>query len=900
MANHCYMSLSGVGKWDSALKQTLAQWTPYRRYIATAINAAEQRSPILAWRLPSIEELDAIKQRTSKRPAFQNKSKRRRDRIEYSENHIDEWIILEPRPGFEEEPDSTYDAFLDAREIHEREPQRRQRELIWDKRNKIAVLDRIHEQQALQVERLPRALENGDAPAQALIYLKANTWPLVCQKNALEHLENCPSPRLGALVRLASTRADWESAIPRELAEDQWFFLRPKEDGTLRDGTVEQRIFVKRALATPDYAVLEGPPGSGKTTAICELILQLTREGKRVLLVASTHVAVDNVLESLIEWQDKADQKWVMPLRIGDEDNIASTAVRPWALNRLVRTCKAEILDFLDEPGAGTHIGVNSRALLGQALRGEKESALANMMLESSNLVCSTTIGILQHPSLKQKLGLEPFDYLILDEASKTTFSEFLVPALYARRWVVVGDRRQLSPFVDETDLAVNVRNLVSQNVANAVIHGFRSSALVSKKTSSTLMLLESPEQRQLMVEEANARGVPAVDLDTHDLSLPCFELAGAQLVCASGKTLQAWEHRLPGDLVPSNDALPMLPDWEAHRCSYLQLPEKSQQEALSWADEVAWRQIRAYELRQNPAEQQHLLGELDALLPKGTTAKLGTPNLGENLEQMRRVAMTSILEILQVGAGCLPDWDQQTVLTHGLPPQALEQRSVSLTFQHRMHPDISAFPRYQFYVEDNLLNDSSSLERDWNYKHYKRRAVWLDIAPRQQKKGGRAQGNRNPAEADQLINELNQFIHWAEHEPRTGKDAGKPWKVAALTFYKGQEHELRVRLQAMSKQRTNTRQFSLGNGRIEVSLCTVDRFQGHEADLVLLSFVKSGSAGFLNSPNRLNVALTRARYQLVLIGHRFWMNSQSCRSGLLRNLAASTHYAKNLGWDAP
>lgn len=899
MANHCYMSLSGIGKWDSALKQTLAQWTPYRRYIATAINAAEQRSPILAWRLPSAEEFDAIKQRTVKRPAFQNKSKRRRDRVEYSDTHIGEWIILEPRPGFEEEPDSTYDAFLDAREIHEREPQRRRRELIWDKRNKIAVLGRIHEQQALQVERLPRPLENGDEPAQALIYLKANTWPLVCQKNALEHLESYPSPRLGALVRLASTRADWESPIPRELAEGQWFFLRPKEDGTLRDGTAEQRIFVKRALATPDYAVLEGPPGSGKTTAICELILQLTREGKRVLLVASTHVAVDNVLESLIEWQDEADQKWVMPLRIGDEDNIASTAVRPWALNRLVRTCKGEILDFLDEPGAGSHRGVNSRVLLGQALRSEKESMLANMMLESSNLVCSTTIGILQHPSLKQKLGLEPFDYLILDEASKTTFSEFLVPALYARRWVVVGDRRQLSPFVDETDLAVNVRNLLPQDVANAAMYGFRASASISKKSGSALMLLESPEQRKLMVEEADARDVPAVDLDTHDLSLPCFELAGAHLVCASGKTLQAWEHRLPGDLVPSNDLLPPLPDWEAHRSSYSQVPEKSQ-EAFIWADEVAWRQIRAYELRQNPDEQQHLLDEIDALLPKGTTAQQGTPNLGENLKQMRRVAMTSILEILQVGAGCMPDWDQQTVLTHGLPSQALEQRSVSLTFQHRMHPEISAFPRDQFYAEDNLLNDSSSLERDWNYKHYKRRAVWLDIAPRQQKKGGRAQGNRNPAEADHLINELHQFIQWAEHEPRTGKDAGKPWKVAALTFYKGQEHELRVRLQAMSKQRANTRQFSLGKGRIEVSLCTVDRFQGHEADLVLLSFVKSGSAGFLNSPNRLNVALTRARYQVVLIGHRFWMNSKSCRSGLLRNLAASTRYAKNLGWDTP
>ena len=43
-----------------------------------------------------------------------------------------------------------------------------------------------------------------------------------------------------------------------------------------------------------------GPPGSGKTTAICELVLQLAKQGKRALLCASTHVAVDNVLERIL------------------------------------------------------------------------------------------------------------------------------------------------------------------------------------------------------------------------------------------------------------------------------------------------------------------------------------------------------------------------------------------------------------------------------------------------------------------------------------------------------------------------------------------------------------------------------------------------------------------------
>jgi superfamily I DNA and/or RNA helicase len=47
-----------------------------------------------------------------------------------------------------------------------------------------------------------------------------------------------------------------------------------------------------------------------------------------------------------------------------------------------------------------------------------------------------------------------------------------------------------------------------------------------------------------------------------------------------------------------------------------------------------------------------------------------------------------------------------------------------------------------------------------------------------------------------------------------------------------------------------------------------VDRFQGREADLVMLSMRNTRRVGFLDSPNRLNVGLTRARQQLVVFGN--------------------------------
>ncbi|GAB4413690.1 MAG: hypothetical protein OHK0039_20880 [Bacteroidia bacterium] len=51
-----------------------------------------------------------------------------------------------------------------------------------------------------------------------------------------------------------------------------------------------------------------------------------------------------------------------------------------------------------------------------------------------------------------------------------------------------------------------------------------------------------------------------------------------------------------------------------------------------------------------------------------------------------------------------------------------------------------------------------------------------------------------------------------------------------------------------------------------------MDQFQGQEADLVLLTFTKYTRGAHYHSPNRLNVALTRARHQLILFGNQQWM----------------------------
>ena len=55
-------------------------------------------------------------------------------------------------------------------------------------------------------------------------------------------------------------------------------------------------------------------------------------------------------------------------------------------------------------------------------------------------------------------------DVLIIDEASKTTFQQFIVPAGFAKKWVLVGDICQLSPFLEASELMTNLDQMKDEN----------------------------------------------------------------------------------------------------------------------------------------------------------------------------------------------------------------------------------------------------------------------------------------------------------------------------------------------------------------------------------------------------------------------------------------------------
>ena len=78
----------------------------------------------------------------------------------------------------------------------------------------------------------------------------------------------------------------------------------------------------------------------------------------------------------------------------------------------------------------------------------------------------------------------------------------------------------------------------------------------------------------------------------------------------------------------------------------------------------------------------------------------------------------------------------------------------------------------------------------------------------------------------------------------------------------------------------------------IELVVSSTDKYQGQEADIVLISLVKTRNHGFLDSWNRMNVAITRAKRKRIIFGK--YANFGKAEDSMLRDLAKS-HTGKAL-----
>ncbi|GAA6022794.1 hypothetical protein JCM11491_006408, partial [Sporobolomyces phaffii] len=202
-----------------------------------------------------------------------------------------------------------------------------------------------------------------------------------------------------------------------------------------------------------------------------------------------------------------------------------------------------------------------------------------------------------------------------------------------------------------------------------------------------------------------------------------------------------------------------------------------------------------------------------------------------------------------------------------------LGNRPIRLQVQYRMHPCLSEFPSNMFY-EGTLQNGVTAPERlrknvDFPWPQ-PTTPMYFHQNLGQEEISSSGTSFLNRTEASNVEKIVTRFF----------KSGVLPSQIGVITPYEGQRSYIVSYMQfngALKKELYK-----------EVEVASVDAFQGREKDYIIVSCVRSNEhqgIGFLNDPRRLNVALTRAKYGLVILGNPKVLSKHSLWHYLL------THY---------
>jgi superfamily I DNA and/or RNA helicase len=212
-----------------------------------------------------------------------------------------------------------------------------------------------------------------------------------------------------------------------------------------------QQEAVKRAIAADDVALVHGPPGTGKTTVLVEIIRQHVSRGERVLATAPSNIAVDNILEKLLE----------TGLRVVRLGHPARTLESLRHGNLAAQTEAEPLYEQVKELDALRERLIHRKSRMGRAQLGyderqAREREVGRLWREARDLefeiqrrlVASAHVVLGTHAGISKRFVKGDFDLVVLDEASQATEPLSWVPLCMAKKAVFAGDANQLPPTI--------------------------------------------------------------------------------------------------------------------------------------------------------------------------------------------------------------------------------------------------------------------------------------------------------------------------------------------------------------------------------------------------------------------------------------------------------------------
>ncbi|MEV6523120.1 AAA domain-containing protein [Longispora sp. NPDC051575] len=594
-------------------------------------------------------------------------------------------------------------------------------------------------------------------------------------------------------------------ALARILVDGAFAPLSPPDRRArpAEDLDTDQLEAFHRALSAPEILLVQGPPGTGKTRTIVELTRALVARGERVLVASHTHRAVDNVIERLPES--------VRVLRVGDESKL-SAQVRQYTIGALASRVQQQILDLT--VARAQHLAPWSSPIPAV------EAALARLTPP------------------------DPGRLALAEQAEQHARHAVDVRLAEVRRC----EERVLQATARKRGLLGFVFGLVADHRGAAVN---RARATAGSATAEHRAALDAVAALRTELDRCHEI---AVRLRARVASVT--RPPEVERTAASVAAFDAWIRRA----VPMFRArAELIGDWRA------QLAQPSDQlhpELVRYAEVVGSTCIGV-------GVGRNLLADLDfdvAIVDEAGQIPLAT-TLVPLVRARRAVLVGDHRQLPPLVDDDVRAWLRHTakgesgalvelLSTSGferLITTAPDSHRILLGRQRRMPKEIGDFVSDQFY--GGRLSTATPRRRPPAL--FDHPLVLLNTADARPtlRAERRWEGNEtfqvpgydNPLEADLIVDLV-------QHYERCGRE----WAV--IVPYRAQIQRIRTRLESLLGDRS----------LVDANLGSVDAFQGGERDVVVYGFTRSnprGDIGFLSELRRLNVAISRSKEQLVLVG---------------------------------
>lgn len=552
-----------------------------------------------------------------------------------------------------------------------------------------------------------------------------------------------------------------------------------------------QEEAVQSALGAEEFLIVEGPPGTGKTRFITEVILQTLRNNPqaRILLSSQTHVALDNALERI-----QSQGPTLKLVRIGKDEKVAES-MKPLRIEEKMAHWRQEVSQnsqaFLQKWASERKISPNDIQIATQL----QELKIVTLKLETLRAEIEN-----RQKELDELAPVDPRDNKRKRKPNLTNSSEEQIGSI----------EEEISDLKGKSKILRGQKEAIAEELQN-----------ISGQNSKKFQKLSS--------KELDSRLGQLIDLkDPEAQLLQKLLVIQADWLDRFGRTHEFNASLLKRAHVVAGTCIGMPRDVQDIEFDLCIVDEASKATATEVLVPISrsHRSILVGDSKQLPPFQNEVSGDTKFLSKYGLKP-----------EDIQETLFDFLFERLP--AGC----------------------TKSLSIQHRMVKPIGDLISQCFY-EGLLQSEGPVLDANLS-KVLPRPVTWLTTAALKERNEQREIPSfKNACEVSIIFNLLRELN-------KIGEQAKRSYEIAILTGYTAQRKLINRRLY----QEINKLNF------LSIECNTVDAFQGREADIAIFSLTRSNhrnELGFLNKKERLNVALSRGKLGLIIVGDHYFCRSKS------------------------